>query len=91
MGLAGARKGGEPLGRGGREQSWGVAVCLLCHTRGGALPCPSLRSHGGGWGGGTGEVGAEVRGPKGPCLNGGVGSDCLLQSAEATESEGRGS
>lgn len=56
MGLAGDGEGGEPLGRGGREQSWGVAVCLLCHTRCGALPCPSLRSHGGeGEGRGRGE------------------------------------
>lgn len=78
MGLAGAGEGGEPLGRGGREQSWGVAVCLLCHTRSGALPCPSLRSHGG-----VEKVGAEVRGLEGPSLNGGMGSDCLLRSAEA--------
>lgn len=41
--------------------------------------------------GGAGKVGAEVRGPEGPSLSDGTGSDCLPQSAEAAESEGRGS
>ena len=44
-----------------------------------------------GAGGGAGKVGAEVRGPEGPSLSDGTGSDCLPQSAEAAESEGRGS
>lgn len=41
--------------------------------------------------GGAGKVGAEVRGPEGPSLSDERGSDRLPQSAEAAESEGRGS
>lgn len=71
--------GGRAAGEGRQGAKLGVAVCLLCHTRCGTLPCPSLRSHGE-WGGG---LGAEVRGPEGPSLSRGMESDCLLQSAEA--------
>lgn len=56
-----------------------VCVCVLCHTNR-ALPCPSLRSHGER---DVGKVGAEARGPEGPSLNGGMGSDCLPRSAGA--------
>lgn len=42
-------------------------------------------------GGGVEKEGAEVRGPDGPSLRGGMGRDRLPLSAEARESERRGS
>lgn len=77
MGSLGPGGGGEPLGKGGREPSWGVQAASAVSQEIEALPCPSLRSHVGGQGAGNRGRGEGL--PERPSSV--TGSDCLLQNA----------
>ena len=63
-GVSWGQEGGRAAGKGRQGAKLGVAVCLLCHTKSGALPCPSLRSHGGAEGHGKGR--GRGKGPRRP-------------------------